>query len=153
VEYPPNRSGLANGSNFAIALYADQVTAGGTPILYVDTLYFVPSSEGFYWGGRRTADYPNTSNTNGQNYYGYVGPNMIAEAFTSGTAGVPGSVDMWGMEQPYFRNGLPVGSGIGVFACDNVAESSFNHEANYLTWDCNIEIQAIERWESLRGAD
>lgn len=120
---------------------------GGSAYLYVDGLALIPT-EGLYWGGRRpnTATSDSFSNVAGSIvYWGMNGPDDKQHALVSGTA--VGSL-VYGANQPFYRNGVPPGSGIAVLAADN--------HIGYWSdpaWVGSVQIETIERWKEIRGND
>ena len=155
ITYPPNRSGMANASNFMLSFGGDRIydqAAGtaGTPQLYWDTIYLIPTGEGYYWGGRPLgAKYDNEYNYEENNYYGFNGPDDVQAGLTSGTVDGSGNILMYGASQPFVYRGVPPGSGIGVFVCDDVGYRGFD----VLPWKVDVTLNTVERWESLRGAE
>lgn len=155
IEYPLNRSGLANASNFMLTFAGDRITdqaagTAGTPQLYWDTIYLIPTGEGYYWGGRPLgAQYSNENNYEENTYFGYNGPDDVQTGLTSGTTDGSGNQVIYGANQPYLYRGVPPGSGIAVFVCDDVGYRGFD----VLPWKVDITINTFDRWHSFRGAE
>jgi len=139
--YPPG----VDWSQYSLYILADQIDMtgfAGTAYLYIDGLAFIPT-EGLYWGGEATYDGKASNPSDGTiAYYGYNTPSGDMDAIIAGTAGAP---YVYGASQPYYSNGVPVGTGIGVMAANgNVVSDGTAVKAN-------MELRIVERWESLRG--
>lgn len=147
VQFPPSGfyGNNVDWSAYSLYILADQIDMtgfAGTAYLYVDGLAFIPT-EGLYWGGESTFD-GKAGNVEGGTiaYYGYNTPDDKMNAIIAGTAGAP---YVYGAGQPYYREGVPIGTGIAVLA----AHSNVSSQGTAVK--ANIELRTVERWESLRG--
>ena len=152
VTFPPpgRKNSTTDWGAFSIYILADPPSNmsdfAGTAYLYLDGMAFIPT-EGLYWGGRDASglyDAPSTNVAGGSvAYYGYNGPDDRSNAIVAGT-GLPSYT--YGANQPYYKGGIPIGSGIGVLAANALMSSG-------TAWKANIELRTVERWQFLRGND
>ncbi len=147
---PPGRKADINWSNFEIEIQADPPTMAGlagTATLCFNGLIFIPT-EGLYWGGREAPEYSTSyvpSKYGGSvSYIGFNGPDDRNSALIAGTSTSP---SIYGVQEPRYREGVPVGSGIAVFAASPTTDQTTAGTA----WTANIQIRTFERWQSLRG--
>lgn len=154
VNYPEFRSMAVDPGLFSVMLYADKaISTSGTPELWLDSIFFVPSGEGYIFGGRRRGAYQNTQNTNGQQYHGFMSPDGNSYGFVAGTVDYFAKHTLSGVEQPVFYRGLPNSNGtaLGVLVADNLANIGMRDTVNYKYWVEDITLKYVNRWETLRG--
>lgn len=149
VEYPPLK-GIPDPKYFMIWLRAKVIQNDYTdddssePKLYWDTLFFVPTMEGFYWGGRQYQTEIDFHNVYTRIFQGHNTPDGRNIAVITTTSSIVN-----GEAQSFSSGGVPPGDGIAVFVADAHRYGHGSEHAN--TWKCDITLNTVERWESMRG--
>jgi len=163
VVFPPTRRTTMSGidlNDFSIFLYGERIAQSGTPYLALDTLYFIPTGEGYYYAGRPLEQaYYNPPGS--LTIWGYNGPADECTAYIGGTASgrreaLAGGDRAYGVAAPYYRPGLTAGTGIVVLAMDannsgTAATGGAYNNRQYATWKVNVDLWYAPRWQSLRG--
>jgi hypothetical protein len=158
VEWPPIRKGIFAFDNFALAFYAEEVAnPGGTANVdrvHWDTIFFLPTGEGYYHGGR-SLNHPGYGYTGAgtvREYYGYHAPDGGDYGLLCGTIG--GTVYEDRVDTAFTYQGVPAGSGIGVFVYNPTgAQADLIYGGSMREWRANVTVRTVERWEALRGND
>jgi hypothetical protein len=150
VQFPPPGKSLGiNWSNFEIEIQADppdMTGLAGTATLCFNGLAFIPT-EGLYWGGRDEPVYTGVTPAKyggSVAYYGFNGPDDKNSALVAGTST---ATSIYGIQEPNYRDGIPIGTGIAVFAAAPLTDQVTAGTA----WKANIVLRTVERWQSLRG--
>lgn len=161
VSLPTIRNAPHLDKDLALVLYGEEtIDGGGSVQLYLDYLYFVPTAEGYYWGGKPLDVYSNTENQDYVSYFGHNHPDETVDAVAMDIS-TEGSIypRAHAIEAPRYFRGIPPGSGIGVLVADSFAGTicdpdhiALADRAAFInTYKANIDIWAFPRYRSLRG--